>query len=169
MNATSFSGAGLRPRCAALLVGAGLLMAGCASNPTTPTPPPAPVVMAPPPAPVFDMGPPSATFVYLANAVTAYESTGAGGTGTLFYNGKRYTFNAAGVSAAPMGQSPGPISGEVYGLKHLRDMNGTYTGDMMPGGKEAVLKNPEGVTLHVTARSGLKLTVTSVTIKLNYR
>jgi len=147
-----------------------LLMAGCASNPTTPTPPPGPpVAMTAPQEPAFDMGQPSATFVYLANPAAAYEGTGSGGTGTLFYNSKRYTFNAAGVSAAAMGQSPGPISGEVYGLTKLRDINGTYSGTLIAGGKEAVLKNPEGVTLHVNARTGLRMTLASVTVKLNYR
>jgi hypothetical protein len=166
-----YSTINLRSRVALVSAAAGLLlMAGCAANPMTPTPPPAPVVSAPPPK--FDMGTPDATFVYLPEVGIADmgSATGSsGGTGTLSYKHKKYTFTAAGVSATRMGENPGPIAGEVYGLKALRDINGTYTAEMMAGGKEAVLKNQSGVTIHVVAASGVQMSPTTVVVRLNYR
>jgi len=49
----------------------------------------------PPPRNEAEMGPPSATFVFLPS-----EPDRTFGIGTLSYDGKRYTFSAAGVTAA---------------------------------------------------------------------
>jgi len=149
------------------------LLAGCSPNPMTPTPPPTPVA-APIPPPMPEMGPPSATFTFVADQQGSYISGGIGaansGTGTLYFEGKRYTFTGSGVSASRVGVSPGPISGEVYNLKNLRDINGTYTVEQMaPGQKEVILKNPQDVRIHMVANSKIEMGVQSVTITLNVR
>ena len=149
------------------------MLAGCTPNPMTPTPPPTPVA-APVPPPMPEMGPPSATFTFVADQQGAYIAGGIGasnsGTGTLYYQGKRYTFTASGVSASRVGVSPGPITGEVYNLKNLRDINGTYTVEQMaPGQKEVILKNPEDVRIHMLANSGIEMGLQTVTVRLNVR
>jgi hypothetical protein len=122
-----------------------------------------------PPQAMADMGTPAATFVFLPQIGIADQgsATGStGGTGTISFNGKRYGFTAAGVSAGQIGSSPGPITGEIYHLSKITDLNGGYTADMMSGGKEAILKNQKGVAIHLLAQSGLGMSQT-IGVRLN--
>ncbi|VAW17917.1 hypothetical protein MNBD_ALPHA09-398 [hydrothermal vent metagenome] len=82
----------------------------------------------------------------------------SGGEGTLFYNGRSYPLSIGGVSLGlTFGASRAEMVGEVYNLRHLSDIAGTYTelqaGVAIAGGaKTARLRNSKGVELHVRGR-----------------
>jgi len=89
---------------------------------------------------------------------------GSGGSGTLIHQGKRYPLNVGGVSlGATIGVSKAELIGEVYNLKRVEDINGTYTaagaGFAVAGGeKVADLRNARGVQIKVRGKQiGLAL------------
>ena len=89
---------------------------------------------------------------------------GSGGSGTLTYKGKKYPLNIGGVSlGATIGVTKAELSGEVYNLKNVADINGTYTaaqaGFAVAGGnKVADLRNGKGVQIKVRGKQvGLAL------------
>ena len=89
---------------------------------------------------------------------------GSGGSGKLIYQGKTYPLNVGGVSlGATIGISKAELIGEVYNLKRLEDINGTYSaagaGFAVAGGeKVADLKNSRGVQIKVKGKQvGLAL------------
>lgn len=89
---------------------------------------------------------------------------GSGGSGTLTYKGKTYPVKIGGVSlGATIGVTKAELSGEVYNLKAVEDIAGTYgaaqAGFAVAGGnKVADLKNTKGVQLKVRGKQvGLAL------------
>lgn len=89
---------------------------------------------------------------------------GSGGSGTLNYKGKSYPLNIGGVSlGATIGVTKAELHGEVYGLKNVADVTGTYTaaqaGFAVAGGnKVADLRNAKGVRMKVRGKQvGLAL------------
>lgn len=89
---------------------------------------------------------------------------GSGGSGTLTYQGKRYPLSIGGVSlGATIGVTKAELMGEVYNLKSVSDITGTYTaaqaGFAVAGGnKVADLRNAKGVQIKVRGKQvGLAL------------
>jgi hypothetical protein len=89
---------------------------------------------------------------------------GSGGSGTLTYKGKTYPLNIGGVSlGATIGITKAELVGEVYNLKRIEDLAGTYTaaqaGFAVAGGsKVADLRNSKGVQIKVRGKQvGLAL------------
>jgi lipid-binding SYLF domain-containing protein len=89
---------------------------------------------------------------------------GSGGSGVLTHQGKTYPLNIGGVSlGATIGVSKAELIGEVYNLKNVNDITGTYTaaqaGFAVAGGeKVADLKNSKGVQIKVRGKQvGLAL------------
>ena len=89
---------------------------------------------------------------------------GSGGSGTLNYKGKSYPLNIGGVSlGATIGVTKAELQGEVYGLKDVADIAGTYgaaqAGFAIVGGnKVADLRNAKGVQLKIRGKQvGLAL------------
>ena len=89
---------------------------------------------------------------------------GSGGSGTLTFKGKSYPLNIGGVSlGATIGVTKAELAGEVYNLKNVADLNGTYTaaqaGFAVAGGnKVADLRNTKGVQIKVRGKQvGLAL------------
>jgi lipid-binding SYLF domain-containing protein len=89
---------------------------------------------------------------------------GSGGSGTLTYKGKSYPLNIGGVSlGATIGVTKAELLGEVYNLKSVNDITGTYTvaqaGFAVAGGnKVADLRNSKGVQIKVRGKQvGLAL------------
>jgi hypothetical protein len=82
----------------------------------------------------------------------------SGGSGTLTYKGKKYPLSIGGVSlGATIGASKAELVGEVYNLKQVADIAGTYSagqaGYAVAGGdKVADLKNSKGVQLKVKGK-----------------
>ena len=118
-------------------------------------------------------GPPDATIEFSGGAV----AVGVGyswGSGTLTYEGRTYPLKITGLSAADIGASKYSASGEVYGLKNVADLEGTYAsaelGATVAGGGSAnAMKNDKGVVIKfTTTRAGLQFTIApkGATIKL---
>jgi hypothetical protein len=89
---------------------------------------------------------------------------GSGGSGKLVYKGKTYPLSIGGVSlGATIGVTKAELAGEVYNLKSVNDITGTYgaaqAGFAVAGGnKVADLKNTKGVQIKVRGRQvGLAL------------
>lgn len=89
---------------------------------------------------------------------------GSGGSGVLTYKGKTYPVNIGGVSlGATIGVTKAELAGEVYNLKSVNDITGTYTaaqaGFAVAGGnKVADLRNTKGVQIKVRGKQvGLAL------------
>ena len=89
---------------------------------------------------------------------------GSGGSGKLTYKGKTYPLSIGGVSlGATIGVTKAELVGEVYNLKRIEDIAGTYTaaqaGFAVAGGnKVADLRNSKGVQIKVRGKQvGLAL------------
>lgn len=89
---------------------------------------------------------------------------GSGGSGTLTHQGKSYPLNIGGVSlGATIGITKAELVGEVFNLKNVNDIAGTYSaaqaGFAVAGGeKVAELKNSKGVLIKVRGKQiGLAL------------
>lgn len=87
------------------------------------------------------------------------------GGGTLTFKGKDYPISVNGLSLGKLGISGASASGEVFGLKDLRDFNGNYNaagaGLTVAGGRTAIaLKNEKGVRVLITSTTrGFDVTV----------
>ena len=87
------------------------------------------------------------------------------GGGTLTYKGKDYAISVDGLALGKVGISGASASGEVFGLKNLKDFPGNYNagaaGVTVAGGRTAVaLKNEKGVRILMTSTTrGFDVTV----------
>src|SRR5881275_3742369 len=86
-----------------------LLIAGCASETTAPSTPPAATVR-------------------IQEWTAAYYGSAAAGKGTLNYNGQRHHFTISGLGAGGMGGQKVTATGKVYNLNNLSDFSGRYRG-----------------------------------------
>jgi lipid-binding SYLF domain-containing protein len=119
--------------------------------------------------------PPDATIqfdLYKAGFVVG----GSGGTGVLKYKGKEYPIKIGGVSlGATVGVSKADLVGEVFGLKEVGDIEGTYTagqaGVAVAGGvKVFELKNSKGVQMKVKgAQVGLEVALDLNGMEVKFR
>ena len=145
------------------------LLAGC----TNPSPvSPAVVTQAPaparPPMPTdAELGTPSATFTALPDTAIAGQQSGTSGTGTLFFQGKRYRFTAGGMTATGFGNNASPITGNVYNLTKISDFAGTYTLTAMNDAHtQAVLKNEKGVSIRAASLQSMSGGLEAVVIRI---
>lgn len=96
------------------------------------------------------------------------------GDGTLSYKGRTYPIKVSGLSVGAVGANKYSGEGEVYHLRHVRDIQGTFTAldasaTAGGGAGEIDMKNDHGVEIHVHSTSeGLKLSLapSGVSIKL---
>jgi hypothetical protein len=100
---------------------------------------------------------------------------GAGGSGTLVYKGKAYPLNVGGLSIGlTIGLAEARFRGQVYNLRNIRDIEGTYTASdagyaLIRGRKVSTLRNSRGVVLALSGRQvGVEATldVSGMTISL---
>lgn len=105
-------------------------------------------------------------FVEMHEIQAAYIGSGAGGGGTLFFDGHKYPFGLAAAGIGGIGLSTIDASGDVYNLTRVEQFPGTY-GQARYGfaiGNDSAgdlwLQNEQGVILHLKAkRKGLMLTL----------
>lgn len=115
-------------------------------------------------------------FVEMHEVQAAYIGSGAGGGGTLFFDGRQYPFGLGAAGIGGIGLSTVDATGDVYNLKRVDQFPGTY-GQARYGfaiGTESAgdlwLQNEQGVILHLRAkREGLMLTLggDAVVISMN--
>jgi hypothetical protein len=117
---------------------AALLIGGCSSMTTNPTP----------------NAPPSAT-VRIQEWTAAYYGSAAVGKGTLDYKGQHHHFSISGVGAGGDGAQKVSATGKVYDLHNLHDFAGTYHGvssglTLIEGKMHAKLVNDSGVVMYLS-------------------
>ena len=98
------------------------------------------------------------------------------GTGTLKYRGKRYPLSVGGVRfGLTVGASTARMHGQVYNLRHVRDIEGTYgaveaSAAAGVGPQNWVLENEHGVRLVLRGRQrGLEASLSSGGISISLR
>ena len=97
------------------------------------------------------------------------------GDGTLTFGGKSYPFSVEGLSVVDLGISDVSTSGEVFNLKNVADLSGTYAaaeiGDaVVKGENDTIMKNDKGVVirLHGTQK-GARLTLGAEGVKIKLK
>ena len=118
---------------------------------------------------------PSGT-VEMHQVQAAYIASAGGGSGTLFFNGRAYSFDVGGVGIGGIGASTLTATGDVYNLTELSQFPGTYVqgrygfafGDKSAG--DLWLKNDNGVVLDLRAkRTGLMLSLGGDAVVISFK
>jgi len=124
--------------------------------------------------PAFSQDKPDAT-LKLSQGQVAVGIGYSWGKGVLTFQGKNYPFKIRGLSVVDVGISRADASGNVFGLKNLKDFNGTYTtgsaeATLAGGAGGTTMKNQNGVLIKLVsttqgvnlklALEGVKLTLT---------
>lgn len=117
--------------------------------------------------------PPDATIDFHGGNVAFIAGVNWGG-GTLHYKGKDVPLKVSGLSVGAIGANKFDASGNVFHLKQLADIEGTYaavTGSATVGGGAGgiEMKNGKGVLIKATGTSAgaaLKVGPSGMTIKL---
>ena len=97
------------------------------------------------------------------------------GGGTLTYKGKDYAVSVDGLSLGKLGITGGSATGEVYGLKNLKDFDGHYgaaaAGMTVIAGRTAVaLKNQNDVRVFfVSTTRGADVTIGGGGVKMKLK
>ena len=97
------------------------------------------------------------------------------GKGTLTYKGKTYPVEVDGLTVGSVGIAQATASGKVYGLKDLKDFDGTYTAvtaglTAAGGGSATAMHNQNGVRIDLLSTSqGVKLTLGASGVKLKIK
>src|SRR5262245_52088351 len=97
------------------------------------------------------------------------------GGGTLTYQGKSHDVEVSGLSVGDVGASKIEAVGEVFHLKKLAEVDGTYTAAAAAatvggGAGTTVMQNQNGVTIHMTSTSqGLKFTLAAAGVSLKIK
>ncbi len=118
---------------------------------------------------------PSATISFHGGSA-AFIVGGRWGSGTLRYRGHSYALQVSGLSVGAIGVSSYNLSGQVYNLHRVADIEGTYgalDASATAGSGAGVLdmKNGAGVEIRATSStSGLKLSLApgGLVIKLKH-
>jgi hypothetical protein len=116
---------------------------------------------------------PSGTITFHGGGVALIAGVNWGG-GTLHYKGHDYHLKVSGLSVGEVGANSYNISGEVYHLNQVKDIEGTYAAGeaaatAVKGAGELEMKNGAGVLIKAhSSQSGLnlKLGPSGLTIKL---
>lgn len=98
------------------------------------------------------------------------------GSGTLAFNGRRYRLSVGGLRLGlTVGASTATMHGNVYNLRRLRDIEGTYGAVEASaaagfGPQNMVLENQRGVKLVLRGRqTGLEASLSSAGFKISLR
>jgi hypothetical protein len=116
---------------------------------------------------------PDATITFSGGSAAFIAGVNWGG-GTLRYKGKEYPLKVSGLSVGAIGAKKFHASGNVFHLRQVADIEGTYAsigaGVTVGGGAEGFqMKNGNGVLIKATGTSAgadLKAGPSGVTIKL---
>jgi hypothetical protein len=97
------------------------------------------------------------------------------GDGTLTYGGKSYAFSVEGLSVVDLGVSDVTTSGEVFDLKNVADLSGTYAAAeigaaIVKGENDTIMKNEKGVVLRLHGtQKGARLTLGPGGVKIKLK
>ena len=97
------------------------------------------------------------------------------GDGTLTFGGKPYAFSVEGLSVVDLGVSDVTTSGEVFNLKNVADLSGTYASAeigaaVVKGESDTIMKNEKGVVLRLHGtQKGARLTLGPGGVKIKLK
>jgi len=97
------------------------------------------------------------------------------GSGTLTFKGKTYPVSVSGLSVGSVGISRASASGNVFGLKDIKDFDGNYTAAAAGaavggGGGVTTMRNQNGVRIDLTSTTqGVKLTLAAGGVSLKIK
>jgi len=97
------------------------------------------------------------------------------GDGTLTLGGKPYPFSVEGLSVVDLGVSDVTTSGEVFNLKNVADLTGTYASAeigaaIVKGENDTIMKNEKGVVLRLHGtQKGARLTLGPGGVKIKLK
>jgi hypothetical protein len=85
----------------------------------------------------------------------------SGGSGTLHFQGKRYSLRVGGVSVGPFGASRVDLVGRAYHMRTAASIHGIYSTVSAVEGRPGTirLQNWHGVVLELRGRGGIKPSV----------
>jgi hypothetical protein len=95
------------------------------------------------------------------------------GSGTLIFQGRRYSLKVSGVALASVGATDYTAGGSVEFLQTAQDINGVFTavsaGATLGGGANiSAMKNQNGVVIHLTSTTqGLSLSLAAEGLKIS--
>ena len=97
-----------------------------------------------------------------------------GGSGTLHFQGKRYSLRVGGVSVGPFGAPRVDLVGRAYHMRTEASIHGIYSavaGDVAAAGGPRVvrLQNWHGVVLELRGRQGVKPSVDLSGLEISLR
>jgi len=124
--------------------------------------------VAPPPPPI--------TTIHFHGGSVGFIVGVGGASGYVSFHGERYPIDVSGLKLGTIGVSSYDVDGQVYNLRHLSDIEGTYSAGEASatagaGGGGIDMTNGKGVEIQAHATTaGLKLTLgaSGVTIKLTH-
>jgi len=117
---------------------------------------------------------PDATIHFSGGSVAFLASVNWGG-GTLHYQGRRFPLKVTGIGVGAIGADKFSAEGEVFHLRHARDIVGTYTAlnasaTAGAGEGELDMRNEKGVEIHAHSTSaGLKLSWAPTGVQINFK
>ena len=97
------------------------------------------------------------------------------GDGTLTFGGKPHAFSVEGLSVVDLGISDVKTTGEVFDLKNVADLNGTYASAeigaaIVKGENDTIMKNEKGVVLRLHGtQKGARLTLGPGGVKIKLK
>ena len=118
--------------------------------------------------------PPSGTVTLTSKSV----AVGIGvtwGDGTLTFGGKPHAFSVEGLSVVDLGISEVKTTGEVFYLKNVADLSGTYAAAeigaaVVKGENDVIMKNEKGVVLRLHGtQKGARLTLGPGGVKIKLK
>jgi hypothetical protein len=127
-------------------------------------------------APAFAHAEPDATITLHGSSV-AFIVGGGGGDGKLHFHGHTYRLQVSGLSVGAIGVNSFDLSGDVFHLHHVEDIEGTYAAvdasATAGSGGAGILDMTNGAGVEIRAQSsssGLKLSLgpSGLVIKLRH-
>lgn len=97
------------------------------------------------------------------------------GDGSVTYKGKSYPIKVGGLNVGAVGATKYSGSGEVFHLRHLHDLEGTYSAldasaTAGGGGGDLQMHNDKGVEIHMRSSSaGLKLSFAPSGVSIKFK
>jgi hypothetical protein len=97
------------------------------------------------------------------------------GSGTLYYQGKKYPLKVSGLGVGTVGVSHFSATGEVYNLKTPKDIEGTYgagsaSATAVSGASVLDMTNGAGVQIKARSKtSGVQLTLAASGVKIKLK
>lgn len=94
-----------------------------------------------------------------------------GGSGTLHFQGKRYSLRVGGVSVGPFGAPRVDLVGRAYHMRTAATIHGIYSAIAPVEGRPGIvrLQNWQGVVLELRGRGGVKPSVDLSGLQISLR